>query len=267
MKKTLSLILALLMILTLASCGEGGKETPDNTSPDVTEIADATNVTKKPDENQQGDSSDVSFPYVIETLEYTLYTNIFYNKTGDDFIGMEMTKAGTFAKIRDQFNEVDRYYVWGYYDETKCCDWQWEFVPENPADLPPIGSFVKMTGTFEKNEAALDGYWFVDTSLTVEEEYITDKFDVDMSSMNGTLLRVQIVNLQQFKEYFEGKTVRAYGRVIGTDAIQHPYYDSTFEQAIVCDKALPPIDTYIVVSGTYKDGKIADATYQITTYY
>jgi predicted small lipoprotein YifL len=47
MKKTLSLILALLMILTLASCGEGGKETPDNTSPDVTEIADATNVTKK----------------------------------------------------------------------------------------------------------------------------------------------------------------------------------------------------------------------------
>lgn len=66
---------------------------------------------------------------------------------------------------------MTRYYVWGYNDNTKCCDWQWEIVPESTDNLPPVGSTVNASGIFAQNDNALDGYWIENVKIEVLSEY------------------------------------------------------------------------------------------------
>ena len=98
-----------------------------------------------------------SIPVILNQAEYLLYQNIFYNSYGPQYEGQSVTKRGVLARIRDAFNDCDRYYVWGYLDNTKCCDWQWEFVPTDKNSLPAPGSLVVVKGVFKADDNALEG--------------------------------------------------------------------------------------------------------------
>ena len=237
MKRILVLFLAVLLLLSLAACK--GSDSP---------AAEAG-----PELLPHGEDA---MPTVLNQTEYVLYQNIFFNDMADDYLGKTLTKEGTYTRLYDAFNGKFRYYVWGYMDATKCCDWQWEFVPADPEALPPLGSLVKLTGTFVRDEAALDKLWFVDTSLELEQEYKPSSCEVDMTTMDATLERVQLLNMQRKPEAFAGKTLRIYGRVLNPTTIQHPYYDNAWTQPFRTEAEVPATGTMVILVGTWQGDTI-----------
>ena len=237
MKKLSALLCAAVLLLTLAACG---KDAPA-AEPAVSGDHHGAEVTV----------SDTGMWQYFNQMEYNLYQNIFYDetgKTGEEYLGKEIVKEGTFTVIRDQYNERDRYYVWGYLDATRCCDYQWEFVPKDPSALPAPGSAVVMTGTFTADDAALDGYWFTDAAVEVLETYDGPDYDFDTTAMSATLARVEVFNIERFPDYFGGKTLLLYGRALTTKSIQHPYYDESWSMDFESDKA-PATGTYLLLGG------------------
>lgn len=205
-----------------------------------------------------------SVPTVLNTSEYVLYQNIFYNDYGAQYVGKDVTKKGIIATIQDAYNDMTRYYVWGYNDNTKCCDWQWEIVPADAASLPANGSYVTVTGTFSAAEEALDGYWITDAKVAVTTAYTGKTADVDMCTMSDTLERVQLYNMLAHPDVFEGKTAFAYGRVASTDAIEDPYYDSSWQFPFASTASVPAIGTSVVLRGTFTGGVLGDCAIEIT---
>ncbi|MGN0523766.1 MAG: hypothetical protein ACI4IG_05805 [Eubacterium sp.] len=243
MKKIISAILCFTIIFAFAGCS-------------------------KEDSKDEDKSNKTSASQKIETVltpaEYVIYQNIFYNQQGADYINNEVTKHGIFTILYDEYNSVTRYYVWGYNDNTKCCDWQWEIVPSDTDNLPPVGSTVDATGIFSENENALDGYWVDNAKIVVTNEYKGSETDVDTTTMGGTLERVQVQNMQQFPEKFEGKSVTVYGRIESPSTVQHPYYDNCFSQEFTSSDDVQAIGTKVVVSGTYSNGVITDAKVNVS---
>ncbi len=231
MKKWFALILTALLLLSLCACGSKKEPADDGT-----------------------------MPTVLNTAEYVLYQNIFFNKTGDDYIGQRFTKEGTFTIIHDSFNDTTRYYVWGYNDETRCCDWQWEFVPASADQLPAQGSLVEVEGTWERSDEALDGYWMVNAEITVEKAYVPAQADMLLTTMSDTLERVQLINMQQYADEYEGKTVQCYGRVASDSAIEDPYYDGSWQQPVSSSEPLGAIGTMVIANGVFNGGVISDCT-------
>lgn len=247
MKKLLALLLCVLTLLSLTAC-KGEKD------PESAPASPASG--REPGESGTAPAAD-EMPTVLNQMEYAVYQNVFFNKQADDYLGKARTVEGTLARVRDAFSDKTRYYVWGYMDATKCCDWQWEFVPEDPESLPPSGSLVRLSGTMTRDEAALDKIWFTDPELELKTRYEPADCDVDMTTMSATLERVQLLNMQYKPDYFQGKSLQLYGRVFQLDSIQHPYYDNTWTQKLSGGtEALPPIGTMVVVSGVWKDGLI-----------
>lgn len=256
MKRYISLIIVLALIAAcFASCGEtGSTSSADNSS------------------NPAGSGTAVKDTSIMDTVlsptEYILYQNIFYNNTGDSYVGQRLTKDGIFTTIYDSYGGgIVRYYVWGYNDQTKCCDWQWEFEPADPSSLPPVGSRVEMTGTFTKNDAALDGYWFTGASVSVKTEYTGKTYDFDLSTMSGTLERVQLLNVDAFPADYEKKTVCAYGRVAGPSTFQDPYYDGSWTHGFESPDDLPAIGVMILLDGVFAGGNICECRITPTTLY
>lgn len=195
-------------------------------------------------------------PEVISQDEYVLYQNIFYSGYGKDYDGTAVEKKGVFAVIHDAYNDRLRYYVWGYYDQTKCCDWQWEFVPQEGQELPPVGSLVTVKGTFASGEEALDGYWITDAQVETKTAYAGAAAELDMRSMGCTLERVQIYNIMYHPDVFAGQTYCAYGRIASVNSLQDPYYDGSWQISITWDGDLPAIGTLVAVTGTVQDGAL-----------
>lgn len=265
MKKILALILASALVFALAGCssGNGGDETqPSSANTDNTEY-----TTQPAAYKSSGKSSGNSFETVLDTNEYAMYYNIFYNDMGADYENKPVFKKGTFATLYDEYSKVTRYYVWGYNDQTKCCDWQWELKPDNEKDLPSNGSLIEVTGTFTADEASLDGYWITDPEIKVKKEYKGPDCDIDMSTMSATLERVQTFYITNKYEGLEGKTVCMYGRVFSDSSIQHPYYNEAFEVPVETEDEMPAIGMMVLVSGTVTDGKITNATVTLTEDY
>lgn len=206
-------------------------------------------------------------PTVVNTAEYTLYRNIFANDMKADYAGKDTVKEGTFATLYDAFNEVTRYYVWGYNDQTKCCDWQWELKIDDESNLPSNGSLVKVSGAYEENDAALDKFWIIHPQITVKQAFAAKDFDIDMQSMDNTLERVQTANIVRLKESFEGKTVCGYGRILNENTLQDPYYDNSWTIRIAGDYETPAFGTMVLVSGTIQDGGISDCEIAPNTQY
>lgn len=240
MKKILSILLVLTVIFSFAACS-GGSSSGAGENWVV------------------GDETGEKIQTILTPSEYVLYQNVFFNEQGDDYVDQQVMKKGILACIQDEFSQVKRYYVWGYNDNTKCCDWQWEFVPENEKDLPSVGSTVNVIGTFKKHDNALDGYWIENATVETLVSYKGSTADVDMTTMGGTLERVQLINLQNFADNFEGKTVAAYGRIESADSIQHPYYNGAFSQKFESDDGVKATGTVVIVEGTYSDGIIKNA--------
>lgn len=221
MKKIISLTLLLSVVLSLASCSSSGS----------------------------GSASEMA--RILNPLEYTIYTNVFYENNASGYVDKNYTKDGIFTEIQDSYNSRTRYYVWGYSDETLCCDWQWEFVPKEGEELPKIGSHVKVNGDFVKNSAALDGYWLESATVETVSEYKAAIGKFDTTTMSPTLARVQLINMRNFAEEHNGETIMIYGRVASDNMLQHPYYNGSWTITLEYDKQLPAIGTYVTVTGKF----------------
>ena len=245
MKKILSLILALTMVLALSACGKGTEETTDANGDTVTNpSADAL-----PSDGEL----DTGMKEKFDQMEYSAYVDLFYNDNGASYEGKTFQKDGTFAILQDAYSGVTRYYVWGYADNTKCCDYQWEIVLPEGTEIPEPGSYVEVTGTMEKNTAALDGYWLKDITLEVKEAFNNAGFGMDMTTMSPTLVRVQIINILQFPDNFKDMTVRIFGRALSANTIQHPYYNESWSMHFSETDNAPAIGSYILLEGTYNN--------------
>lgn len=193
-------------------------------------------------------------PLVLNQKEYILYQNVFYNGYDSDYAGTFMTKEGVFTTLWDAFSNKERYYVWGCLDKTRCCDWQWEFVPGNNAKIPNNGSLVKVSGIFSPSDDALDGYWLINTQLETKNQYIGETAEIDMYTMSDTLERVQILNIIYRSESFEGKEFSAYGR-IAIQSLQDPYYDGSWKIPLKSlDNTIPAIGTTVRIKGKIESG-------------
>lgn len=221
MKKIVSLILTLSLAFILVSCASSG-----------------------------GGSAD-KMARILNPMEYTIYTNVFYEKNTSGYVDKTYTKDGIFTEIQDSYNSKTRYYVWGYSDETLCCDWQWEFVPKEGEELPKIGSHVKVNGNFVKDSMALDGYWIEDATVETVSEYKAAIGKFDTTTMSPTLARVQLINMRNFAETHNGETIMIYGRVASDNKLQHPYYDGSWSIPLEYEKSLPAIGTYVTVRGKF----------------
>lgn len=245
MKKVISTLLCLAILFAFVGCSKH-------------ENADA----------QQPDTDEKASSQVVETVltpaEYVLYQNIFYNNQAADYVNKEVTKRGIFTILYDEYNAMTRYYVWGYNDNTKCCDWQWEIVPSDLENLPSPGSTINVTGIFAQNEKALDGYWIENAKIDVTSQFESKDVDIDTTTMGGTLERVQVANMQAHADKFEGKTVTVYGRIESPSTVQHPYYDNCFSQEFVSSDAVQATGTRVVISGTYANGVITDADVNVS---
>ena len=232
-----SILLAAFMLLICCGCesGKSSGETEANETPESTSKA-------RPD--------------IISQDEYVLYQNIFYNDYAKSFDGKKVKKVGIFATLHDAYNNVDRYYVWGYYDNTKCCDWQWEFEPKEGQKLPPDGSLVTVEGTFVYDTKALDKYWIKNASVKTKTVYTGASYDVNMYLMSDTLERVQIINIQRWPDYFKGKTFSAYGRIKSINKLQDPYFNESWEINFTWTGDVPAIGTMVLLTGTVQNGAL-----------
>ena len=245
MKKIISVLLCLTLLFAFAGCSKAD---------------DSNTETVNNEEKKQSQTIEM----ILTPAEYVLYQNIFFNNQADDYVDKEVTKHGIFTMLYDEYSSMTRYYVWGYNDSTKCCDWQWEFVPQDAKNLPNPGSTIDVTGVFAKNDKGLDGYRIENAEITVTSEVKKSSFDIDTTTMSGTLERVQIMNMQAHKDKFDGKTVTVYGRIESPTTVQHPYYDNCFSQEFESSDAVQATGTTVVVSGTYSKGVITDANVNVS---
>ncbi len=258
MKKIIALFLSLLFVLSLAACGgsdpsdNGGATAPANpASSDTPETQTDRNGNVIP-----GNLPDAALTNIHETFndfEYTLYMNVFQDHTTKQYDGMEFTKEGTFAVLNDSWAGKQRYYVWGYADQTRCCCFQWEFVPDDVNALPQPGSYIRVEGTLRHTDSQVDGamdfYWLTDTKVTTLENYAPAAYDYDLTVMSTTLAYVQLMRFVGYPEEYAGKTALLYGRALGPATLQHPYYDNFWSFDFKSDQAFTP-GTYLVLGGT-----------------
>ena len=210
--------------------------------------------------DQKALSATDQVPEVLSQTEYLLYQNIFYNDYGSEYDGKEAHKRGVFAIVQDAYNNRTRYYVWGYLDNTRCCDWQWEIVPKDETKLPPPGSLITVKGVFRADEAALDKYWITDAAVETEAEYTGSQEEINMFVMSCTLERVQMFNILYMPEAFEDKTFIAYGRIAGADLLEDPYYDGSWQIPFFADAASPAIGTLVSVRGRLNEAALKECT-------
>lgn len=272
MKKIIAVLLIIAVGFAFAACkgADSSADTVENTG-DTNVSAPASDDTQYTTQaaayKSSGKTSGKSFDTILDTNEYAMYYNIFYNKLGDDYADKPVFKKGTFATLYDEFSHITRYYVWGYNDQTKCCDWQWELKVDDTSNLPSNGSLVEVSGTLTKSDDSLDGYWITEPKISVKKPYKGPAVDIDMSTMSATLERVEAYYVSSPENPLEGKTVCMYGRVKTISSVQHPYYNEAFEIGVETKDEMPAIGTMVLVTGTIKDGKIVDATVSVTEDY
>lgn len=250
MKKIIVSLILTVSLLSFAACSNTDKDTSGSTnSPDSTDSSGSTNPTA--DALLSDGELDTGMKEKFDQMEYAAYVDLFSNENGSAYEGKTFTKDGTFAVLYDAFNDIARYYVWGYADNTKCCDWQWEFVLPDSAVIPPVGSYVKVKGTMTKTDAALDGYRLENVEFETKEEFKTTDYTYDMTTMSPTLVRVEVINMQQFPEKFKDANIRLFGRAISTNSIQHPYYNESWSLHFTETDTVPAIGDYILIEGVY----------------
>ncbi len=231
MKKIISVLLIVCLVFSFAACG--GKENG----------GDSVNA---------GSSGTMREKY--DQMEYTIYENVMNPDTGTgaQLEGQKFTKDGVFGIIYDAYKgNIERYYVWGYADNTKCCCYQWEFEMPEGADIPPSGSYVQITGklTYDADKA-LDNYWFTDVDFKVEKRYEGSTTDFDFTTLSSTLAMVEVSNMLYYAvDYFAGKTIRLFGRQYSAGVIQHPYWEQSWFLDYSYDGSVPADGEYITLTG------------------
>ena len=263
MKKLFSLLLVLTLLFAVSACGTEKPETPsvpgasDNASDAITQAGNSG----EPVTDAKGNvlpsniptSAVTAMPENFQPDQYVEYCDVFFNKQASSYAGKTVTKEGNFGILQDEyFGGGTRYYVWGYNDQTRCCDFQWEFVPTDVSSLPAPGSYIVVTGTTEENEAALDKFWIKDATVETKSDYpASEAYDYDLTTLSPTLARVQIINMinEKSRAAFEGKSVLVFGRALDATTIQHPYYNESWNLPFDADKE-SAIGTYLILGGT-----------------
>ena len=284
MKKLIALLCMLSLVFGLAACGGEKTDTaadPSATQPGETLSGDAQSAEGATDINGKSIPSNIptgpvtDMPEYFDQTDYVLYMNVFSRKDqndpskgmgGDDYVGQKWDKMGIFTVLRDEWNKKDRYYVWGYADQTRCCDFQWEFVPTDVSALPAPGSEIEVKGTLSKSDEALDGFWITEPEITVKKDYKAPDVDFDLTRDSSTLARVQIQNMQQWTDAFKGKTVRIFCRVMGKNTVQHPYYDGAWTMDFQGVEMSAAIGSYIIINGTFTAGEEGGSYLAATDY-
>ena len=199
-------------------------------------------------------SIDVGFKEEFNAAEDSAYHDLFFDKNYDDYKNKEFEKQGTFAKIYDAYNDVERYYVWGWGSTAKDCCYQWEFVMPSGAKIPSPGSYITVKGTMTESESALDGYWLTDISLSTEEEFNGSSADYDLAVMSPTLARVQLINMLQKSDEFMNVSIRIIGRTQGENTIIPAYTADGW--ALHFTPARDHIDdgSLVIIEGSYNTG-------------
>ncbi|MBQ9890393.1 MAG: hypothetical protein IJM39_03185 [Firmicutes bacterium] len=126
MKRLLSLILCLAMVLTFAGCGKSGK-------------------------NKEPESSvDVDLTVLSSTMVYSEVYNMITNP--GNYKGKTVKMSGPFATYHDDATSKD-YFACIIQDATACCSQGIEFVLAGnykyPDDYPELGDTICVAGEFD----------------------------------------------------------------------------------------------------------------------
>ena len=164
MKRTICMILALLLALSLCACGDESakkintgsatvddilnqqtaQDTQTTTTPPPTPNAQEQELIAEPDPNVDVDLTSMSSTAVYAEV-YNMLTN------PDDYIGKTVKMRGTFAMYHDETTDA-YYFACIIADATACCSQGIEFVLAGehayPDDYPALDETITVTGTF-----------------------------------------------------------------------------------------------------------------------
>ena len=164
MKKIITLLLAAMLIISLAACGEdNGKSSLKQGSSTVTDILNEQTAEKTdpaptavPTESAEpmpldlsnGDI-DIDLTQLSATMVYSEVYNMVYSP--ENYIGKTVRMNGSFAMYHDEVTDA-YYFACIIADATACCSQGIEFVLSGehsyPEDYPELGSEITVTGTF-----------------------------------------------------------------------------------------------------------------------
>ena len=143
MKKLIFILIAALMIISLAACGAAPSADTGSTSADAGKTAD---VSAEEVKGSSGDI-DIDLTAMSSTMIYSEVQNMMTSP--DDYIGMKV-------KMEGQFNVAEvggnRYFACLIKDATACCasgvEFVWKGSHSYPADYPEENAQITVTGTF-----------------------------------------------------------------------------------------------------------------------
>ena len=145
MKRIICFVLALLMILSMAGCGNSDSNLASEQNGDIS--------------NNSVDKYDVDLTKLSSTMVYSEVYNMMTNP--DEYIGKKVKMSGNFGVYQDQTtNKI--YFACLIADATACCSQGIEFVLEGdysfPEDYPEINTIITVSGTFDTYEE--NGYTY-----------------------------------------------------------------------------------------------------------
>ena len=143
MKRIITLLLAALMLLSLAACSANTTETEVSAAPAAADSSAAA----------PADLSSADAEVDLTTLSSTVVYSEVFNmvNTPEDYVGKTVKMEGAFSVYEDEASG-NVYYACVIADATACCAQGIEFVPTGdlhyPDDFPEVGSEITVTGTF-----------------------------------------------------------------------------------------------------------------------
>lgn len=159
MKKMICFLLVLMMVFSLAGCGEEAKEPATNSGVQTEQTETPTNSGSEeiPADSQTAEVVDLTA--LSSTIIYAEVYNMMV--TPDDYIGKTVKMKGQFAVYEDQ-NTGNLYFAVIIADATACCSQGIEFVLDGdytyPEDYPELGTEITVTGEFQTYEE--NGYLY-----------------------------------------------------------------------------------------------------------
>lgn len=146
MKKLICVILAALIVFTLAACGNSATETADKQDT-ATQADDKQDDASSKTAQQSSDDIDIDLTAMSSTMIYSEVQNMMTKP--DDYVGMKVKMAGQFnvAEVGD-----NRYFACLIKDATACCasgvEFVWKGNHSYPDDYPEKDAPITVTGTF-----------------------------------------------------------------------------------------------------------------------
>ena len=156
MKRAICILIAALMLISLAACSGNGSDNKSDASSSAASPAATKNSQKATETGSAGTSSsaaqktdgvDVDLTVMNSTMVYSEVQNMMQHP--DDYLGKVVKMKGPFSvtEIEDK-----RYYACIIKDATACCsagiEFEWAGDHAYPDDYPEKDQEITVTGTF-----------------------------------------------------------------------------------------------------------------------